>query len=70
MSVLFLAGSYRHNVGQKFSMITKMYFRLIFSFAPELVSYFAPRDLHRRAAYLICESSFLIHHGVYQDLFV
>ena len=27
-----------------------------FSFAPELVSYSAPRDLHRRAAYSICES--------------
>ena len=27
-----------------------------FSFAPELVGYSAPRDLHRRAAYSICES--------------
>ena len=27
-----------------------------FSFAPELVDYSAPRDLHRRAAYSICES--------------
>ena len=26
--------------------------------------------LHRRAAYSICESSFLIHHGIYHDLFV
>ena len=25
-----------------------------FSFAPELVGYSAPRDLHRRAAYSIC----------------
>ena len=30
----------------------------------------APRDLHRRAAYSFCESSFLIHHGIYHDLFV
>ena len=41
-----------------------------FSFAPELVSYLAPRDLHRRAAYSFCESSFLILHGSYHDLFV
>ena len=25
---------------------------------------------HRRAAYSICESSFLIHHGFYHDLIV
>ena len=43
---------------------------VLFYFAPELVSYWAPRDLHRRAAYSICESSFLIHHGVYHNLFV
>ena len=42
----------------------------VFSFAPELVSYLASRDLHRRAAYSICESSFLIHRGGYRDLFV
>ena len=42
----------------------------VFSFAPELVSYWAPRDLHRRAAYSFCESSFLINHGIYHDLFV
>ena len=41
-----------------------------FSFAPELVGYSAPRDLHRRAAYSICESWFLIHQDVYHDLFV
>ena len=41
-----------------------------FSVAPELVSYLAARDLHRRAAFSICESSFLIHHGVYHDSFV
>ena len=41
----------------------------MFSFAPELVSYLAPRDL-RRVAYSICESSFLIHHGGYHDVFV
>ena len=32
----------------------------MFLFAPELVSYLAPRDLHRRAAYSICESSFFL----------
>ena len=41
-----------------------------FSFAPELVRYSAPRDLHRRAAYSVCESWFLIHQDVYHDLFV
>ena len=42
-----------------------------FSFAPELVSYSAPRDLNRWAAYSICESSFLIRQDVYHDfLFV
>ena len=41
-----------------------------FSFAPELVSHSAPRDLHRRTAYSICESWFLIHQDVYHDLFV
>ena len=41
-----------------------------FSFVPELVGYSAPRDLHRRAAYSICESLFLIHQDVYHDLFV
>ena len=40
------------------------------SFAPELVGYSAPRDLHRRAAYSVCESWFLIHQDVYHDLFV
>ena len=39
-------------------------FNTCFSFAPELVSYWAPSDLHRRTAYSICESSFLIHHGI------
>ena len=43
---------------------------VFFSFAPELVSYSAPRDLHRRAAYSICGSWFLIHQDVYHDLFV
>ena len=41
-----------------------------FSFAPELVGYSAPRDLHRRAAYSVCESWFLIHQDVYHDLSV
>ena len=45
-------------------------FNWCFSFAPEFVSYWALRDLHRRTAYSIYESSFLIHHGVYHDLFV
>ena len=43
---------------------------VVFSFAPELVGYLAPRDLHRRAAYSICESWFLIHQDVYRGLFV
>ena len=30
----------------------------------------AHTDLHRRAAYSICESWFLIHYDVYHDLFV
>ena len=34
------------------------------------VGYSAPRDLHRRAAYSVCESWFLIHQDVYHDLFV
>ena len=41
-----------------------------FSFAPELVGYSAPRDLHRRAAYSVCESWFVIHQDVYHDLSV
>ena len=41
-----------------------------FYFAPELVGYSAPRDLHRRAGYSICESLFLIHQDVYHDQFV
>ena len=42
--------------------------QLVFFFLlPELVRYLAPKDLHRRAAYSICESSFLIPHG-YHDL--
>ena len=41
-----------------------------FSFAPELVSYSAPRNLRRKAAYSICESWFLIHQDVYHDLLV
>ena len=42
----------------------------VFSLVPELVGYSAPRDLHCRAAYSICESWFLIHQDVYRDLFV
>ena len=38
--------------------------------APELVGYSAPRDLHRRAAYSICESWVLNHQDVYFDLYV
>ena len=47
-----------------------MFANWCFSFAPELVGYSAPRDLHRRAAYSICESWVLIHQDVYRDLFV
>ena len=36
----------------------------------ELVSYSAPRDLRRRAAYSTCESWILIHQDVYRYLFV
>ena len=43
---------------------------VFFCFDPESVGYSAPRDLHRRAAYSICESWFLIHQDVYRDLFV
>ena len=43
---------------------------IVFLFAPFSVSYSAPWDLHRRVAYLICKSWFLIHHGGYHDLFV
>ena len=34
-----------------------------FSFDPELVGYSASRDLHRRAAYSICESCFFYSSG-------
>ena len=37
----------------------------VLSFAPELVGYLAPRDLHRLESV-----SPRIHHGVYHDLFV
>ena len=37
-----------------------------FSYAPDL----APRDLCRRTAYCISESSFWIHHGGYHNAFV
>ena len=41
-----------------------------FSFAPGLVGCSAPGDLHRRAAYSICGSWFLVHRDVCHDLFV
>ena len=44
--------------------------QLVFFFCSRLVGYSAPRNLHRRAAYSICESLFLIHQDVYHDLFV
>ena len=44
--------------------------QLVFFSTPEQVSYLAPRDLDRRVAYTICESSLLIHHGGYYDLLV
>ena len=42
---------------------------LVFFFCSGVSKLLAPRDLHRRTAYLICKSSFLIHHGGYHDLF-
>ena len=44
-------------------------FNWCFSFAPELVSYWTPRHFHRGVAYSLCESSLLIHHDIYHDLF-
>ena len=41
-----------------------------FSFAPELVGYSAPRDLHHRAACSVCGSLFLVRRGVCRGLFV
>ena len=35
-----------------------------------VVSYSAPRDLHRKEAYSICEFWLLIHQDVYYDLYV
>ena len=40
-----------------------------FSFALDLAGYSAPRDLHRQAAYSICESWVLNHQDVYLDLY-
>ena len=45
-------------------------FSWCFSFAPDFQCYWAPRGLRRQVAYLVCEFSFLIHHGGYHDLFV
>ena len=42
----------------------------VLSFAPGFIKLFGPRDLHRRAAQSICESSFLIHQGGNHYLFV
>ena len=39
-------------------------FNWCFSVAPELVSYWAPRDLHRRAAFSVCESSFIMEFNM------
>ena len=41
-------------------------FNWCFLFATRL----APRDLHRRAAYPVSESTVLIYHGDYHNLFV
>ena len=50
---------------------TGVFFFLFFFFLLRIsVSYAAPRDLHRRTAYSICECSFLNHHDGYHDLFV
>ena len=57
--------------GRSFLLLGPPGFNWCFSFAPELVSYLAPRDLISPGSLLnICESSFLIHHGGYHDLFV
>ena len=61
---------YLVGVGASSLLLGPPWFNWYFSFAPEFVSYWAPRDLHRRAAYSICESLFLIHHRVYHDSFV
>ena len=44
--------------------------QLVFFFCSGASKLFGAHDLHRRAAYSICESSFLIHHGGNRDLFV
>ena len=45
-------------------------FEVVRSTNASLCKFSAPRDLHRRAAYSVCESWFLIHQDVYHDLFV
>ena len=45
-------------------------FQMVFFFCSGVSKLLAPRDLHRQAAYSICESSFLLHHGSYHHLFV
>ena len=44
--------------------------QLVFSFAPELVRYSAHWDFHRRAAYSVCGSWFLVRRDVCHDLYV
>ena len=44
--------------------------QMVFFFCSGVCGYLAPRYLHRRASYSICESSFLINHGGYHGLFV
>ena len=83
LTAKLLQKGYRyHKLRKTFSKFYRRHYELIskynvglktlwcFSFAPELVCYSLPRDLHRRAAYSICESWFLIHQDVYRDLFV
>ena len=72
---LFLSSVWRHVIlyfahAAGACLVSYKYILWCFSFAPELVGYSAPGDLHRRAAYSICESWFLIHQDVNHDLFV
>ena len=42
---------------------------VFFFFHSGVSKLFGAKDLYRQAAYSVCESSFLIHHGGYHDLF-
>ena len=67
---LYLASLDMFGAGASFLLLGPPGSNWCFSFAPELVSYSASRDLHRR----VCsesvesvESSFLIHQDIYHD---